>query len=354
MSREFIHRDLVWTTARLADGLAAVADTKALGTSVRVAVWPPENLEEVVKAVGVEIRRLDLQASRFRPDSEISLVHASGGGVFLISQGLAEAIGVALAAARFTRGLVDPTVGEALQELGYDRDFATIDSDDQAASVTARPVPGHACVSLEGRLLRLPSGVVLDLGATAKGLGSDRCVRAAASVSKGLSGVLVSLGGDVAVGGEPPATGWPVEVTELPDGHTAASQVVRLFAGGIATSTTTMRCWRRGGRVMHHIIDPATGLPAEGIWRTASVAAATCAEANAAATAVLVAGDDAVEWLEEVGLPARLVDQTGAITYVGPWPETDGAPVLVPRQRMRTPPVRGHSVGGIRTMATAP
>ena len=125
--------------------------------------------------------------------------------------------------------------------------------------------------------------------------------------------MLVSLGGDIAIGGTPPAGGWPVLVADEPGpGGPGPVQLVRLERGAVATSSITCRRWRRGGRVMHHIVDPRTGLPADGPWRTVSVAAATCADANAAATAAVVAGDQAEQWLAGAGLPARLVDHDGA------------------------------------------
>jgi thiamine biosynthesis lipoprotein len=137
--------------------------------------------------------------------------------------------------------------------------------------------------------------------------------------------VLVSLGGDIATGGTPPAGGWPVLVADGPGpAGPMPAQLVRLAWGGVATSSITCRRWRRAGRVMHHIVDPRTGLPADGPWQTVSVAAATCADANAAATAAVVAGDQAEQWLAEAGLPARLVDHDGAMRYTGGWPEGDG------------------------------
>jgi thiamine biosynthesis lipoprotein len=104
----------------------AAAERAALGTSARVVAWPPEDLGAALAAVDAELTRLDLEASRFRDDSELSRVHREPGSVHQPSPRLAEAIGVALAAARWTGGLVDPTVGGALIALGYDRDFADI------------------------------------------------------------------------------------------------------------------------------------------------------------------------------------------------------------------------------------
>ena len=160
---------------------------------------------------------------------------------------------------------------------------------------------------LDGPLLRLPPGIRLDLGATAKGLGADRAVRAVMSATGRQGGVLVSLGGDIAVAGTPPRDGWPVTVAEEPDGEPRgqpAGQLVRLPAGAVATSSVTVRRWRRGGAELHHIVDPRTGRPADGPWRTATVAAATCADANAASTAAIVAGAAAEDWLAATG-PAR-------------------------------------------------
>jgi FAD:protein FMN transferase len=326
---------LTWQRVATGDDVVAVAERAALGTSARVAVWPPGNLGVACAAVDDVLAKLDQQASRFRADSELSWLHGAGGGIFMLSDGLAEAIGVALAAARWTGGLADPTVGEALILLGYDRDFAALlveDGDQQGREPPAAsaPAPGWHLVRLDGPLLRLPAEVRLDLGATAKGLGSDRAVRAVVSATGPAGGVLISLGGDIAVAGTPPRDGWPVTVAEAPD-HAGPqrTQLVRLASGAVATSSVTGRRWRRGGVVLHHIVDPATGRPADGPWRTASVAAATCADANAAATAAIVAGRSAVPWLTRAGLPARLVGHNGEVRRLGGWPALSGRPVPV-------------------------
>jgi thiamine biosynthesis lipoprotein len=316
----------------------AVAELDALGTRVRVAVWPSDSLEAVTEVVGDELRRLDEQASRFRKDSELSRMHAQGGGLYFISRGLAGVIDVALAAACWTNGLVDPTIGNALIRLGYDRDFSTLPEDACAAAAEPWPAPGYWLIELSGRLLRLPSGILLDLGATAKGLGADRAAVSALAACGDPGGVLVSLGGDIAVAGEPPLGGWPLVVGESAGSADASqSPIIRLPAGGIATSSTTVRQWRQAGQAVHHIIDPRTGLPASGPWHTVSVAAASCAEANAASTAAIVAGEHAVSWLENTGLPSRLISADGAIRCLGAWPDTDGGLVRVPAPRMGHP-----------------
>ena len=330
-----------WQRVATGDDTVAVAERTALGTSARVAVWPPENLGLACAATDDVLTALDRQASRFRPDSELSWLNGAapggaGGGLFLLGDGLAEAVGVALAAARWTGGLTDPTVGAALVSLGYDRDFALISQGGEPPGSPGGeppgapvPAPGWQLLRLDGPLLRLPSGVRLDLGATAKGLGSDRAVRAVMSDTGGEGGILISLGGDIAVAGTPPRDGWPVAVAEEP-GQAHPSQLVRLAAGAVATSSVSTRRWRRGGAVLHHIVDPRTGRPAAGPWRTVTVAAATCADANAASTAAIVAGARAQDWLAAAGLPARLTGHDGRVCRLGGWPAVDGRPVPVP------------------------
>jgi thiamine biosynthesis lipoprotein len=231
-----------------------------------------------------------------------------------------QAVSVALRAAEQTDGAVDPTVAPALVALGYDRDFAAMDADG-TDDVRGIPAAGWRGVALDARrrLLWLHPGCRLDLGATAKALAADRAAQVIAAATG--SPTLVDLGGDVATAGPAPAGGWVVHVT---DDHRAGldadGQTVTVSGGGLATSSTTVRRWRRAGRAVHHIVDPATGEPVAPVWRTVSVAAASCVDANTASTAAIVRGASAPQWLESLGLPARLVDPGGSVVTVGAWP----------------------------------
>jgi thiamine biosynthesis lipoprotein len=165
----------------------------------------------------------------------------------------------------------------------------------------------------------VPAGVELDLGATAKAFAADQGAARAAAVVGG--GILVSLGGDVAVAGTAPESGWPVLVTDdHAAGPDAPGETIGIATGGLATSSTTVRRWRRGDEVLHHIIDPAVGRPAATCWRTVSVAAASCVDANIASTASIIRGESAPRWLAERGLAARLVRVDGEVVRVGGWP----------------------------------
>jgi thiamine biosynthesis lipoprotein len=294
----------------------------ALGTTATVCVLDERRLDLARTAVEAEIDALDRACSRFRQDSELSALNAAGGTPVQVSALLAEALAVALRAAALTDGLVDPTVGRSLRLLGYDRDFTEVSArDGRRFRARLAPVPGWRAVELDraAATARVPAEVELDLGATAKALGADRAA-AAAGTAAGCA-VLVSLGGDVAVGGAPSAEGWAVR---LAGDHAApvdgAGPVVVLRQGGLATSSTTVRRWRAGDATLHHVVDPRTGRSADTPWRTVTVAADSCVDANIASTAALVLGADAVEWLSVRGLAARLVRHDGSITAAAGWP----------------------------------
>ena len=299
----------------------AASDGRALGTSVRVVVTDPGRLSAARAAVDRVVADIDLACSRFRDDSELVRVQARGGHPVRLSPLLCRAIAAALRAARLTDGLVDPTVGTAVRTLGYAVDFAAVERDGGALQLLAASVPGWQALDFdEARaVLAVPAGVEVDLGATAKALAADLAAEAAAAAAE--CGVLVSLGGDIAVAGAAPPDGWVVLVAEDSEAPlVAGGETVSVRDGGLATSSTTIRRWRRGGIEMHHLVDPRTSLPAAGRWRSVTVAAGDCLDANTAATAAIVLGDDAADWLSARGLPARLVDTTGAVTRVGGWP----------------------------------
>ncbi len=260
---------------------------------------------------------VDLAASTYRDDSDLSRLNAADGTPTHVGPVLRDALQVALHAAERTEGLVDPTIGSvtlvaaesspSITRTGSYRDV-TLEADDDGATVT------------------LPRGMRLDLGATAKAWAADQ---AAALITERLGvGSLVSLAGDIAMTGPAPDGGWVVVCTddhrESPDSPGPAAQTVMLAGGGLATSSTTVR--RRptadGGSVAH-VFDPLRWRPVTPTWRTVSVAAGDCVTANTASTAALVLGSGAEEWLATTGLPARLISLDGRVTRVGSWPEPD-------------------------------
>ena len=281
-----------------------------------------DRLSDAVQAVARTVDAVDRACSRFRDDSELSACNRAGGHPVRVSPLLLELVEAGVRAAALTDGDVDPTVGNALIALGYDADWETVAGRQPLGEVSFARVPGWHTIRVDHELVTVAvaQGVSLDLGATAKALAADRAAAEAFAATD--CGVLVSFGGDLATGGPAPAGGWSVRVT---DDHrapvSAPGQTVTIRSGGLATSSTTARRWRTSsGELVHHLLDPATGLPAEGGWRTVSVAAASCLDANIATTAAIVRGQRAVAWLESLGLPARLVGDDGVARHVAGWP----------------------------------
>ena len=294
----------------------AAREWSVWSTTARLVVTVPEQLERACEIATGILDEVDRACSRFRDDSEIRR-HASefASGV-VVSPVLALLVERALKAAVLTDGDVDPTLGVALSAVGYDRDIRLIEDSDSIIRAQIAPAPGWRSVRLESERLSLAAGLEFDLGATAKATAADLIADSVFAEQR--VGVLVSLGGDIATAGPEPEGGWMVLVQDLDEDPAAT---VRLTAGfALATSSTQGRTWRRGGEQMHHILDPRTGLPADPVWRTVSVAASSCLVANALTTASIVRGASAPRWLAGLGVDARLVGRDGTITTIGGWP----------------------------------
>ena len=313
---------------------------QALGTSVELVLScagpRPEAGSRWARAiVEQQLDEVDRACSRFREDSELTRVNERAGRATHVGPLLIEAIEVALRAAELTDGDVDPTIGAALVLSGYDRDWRLLASMPAGAwdhglseraphirpQLRASVHAGWETVELdvERATLRIPAGMKLDLGASAKAWAADRAAKAIYETTG--QGVLLSLGGDISTAGPAPAGGWRIHVTDdHRDTPGAPGQTISIAGGGLATSSTTVRRWRHEGRAMHHIIDPLSGAPAREVWRTVSVAAIDCTDANIAATAAIVRGEHARRWLAELGLPARLVRHDGRVLLVGSRP----------------------------------
>jgi thiamine biosynthesis lipoprotein len=306
----------------------------ALGSTAVVAVTDAAAIGRARAAVQKTVAAFDAACSRFREDSELTALNAAAGSAVQVTPLLMQAVKAALRAARLTDGDVDPTVGAALVALGYDRDFGSLAS---RPPIRVLSVPGWQTILIDEQAMtiRTARGVRLDLGATAKALAADRAADNARELAG--CGVLVSLGGDIAVAGAPPARGWRVRVT---DDHAAGvhapGQWITLRSGGLATSSTTVRRWHAGNEVAHHLVDPATARPVAGPWRTASVTARSCLDANIASTAAIVRGEQALGWLASRGLPGRLVGVDGIARHVGGWPieGDDLAPAAASREAL--------------------
>ncbi|MFN8189033.1 MAG: FAD:protein FMN transferase [Nocardioidaceae bacterium] len=293
---------------------------EALGTYVYLATREADRLPALRRLAEEVLADVDRTCSRFREDSDLTMVNRHAGTWVEVDPMLVAAVKTAVDAARQTDGLVNPLLGRPLQQLGYDRDFAQLTEceDDVIAPVQQPPLDAWTRIDLDDEgAIRVPAGSALDLGATAKAWASD--IIAAAAAGELDAQAIVSLGGDIAISdtgtpGEP----WPIAISTFPG--QPAETTITLDRGGLATSSTRVRRWTRRGVQLHHVLDPRTGLPAPTTWRTVTATGRSATAANIASTMAIVLGPDAPNWLHQHGVDARLVAADGHIQTVGGWP----------------------------------
>ncbi len=277
----------------------------AMGSTVELILdGEPDGTEEALAAAEHEIHRLEGLLSRFLPGSELSRLNEAG--TFDASPELVEVTRLALAARERTGGRFDPTVHDAVAAAGYDRSFDDLVPDGEAIC------PGAACggsVTVSGSVISIEPGFKLDLGGIAKGYAADR-----ACALLGVAGpCIVDAGGDLAINGPPGRGVWPVAV-EVP----GAPLTLGLPSGALATSGLDHRRWRRGGVELHHLIDPATGLPAVTSLLRVTVFADTAAAAEVSAKALLLVGEHAARVeAQALGIPAVFVTGDGRVVLAG-------------------------------------
>lgn len=256
------------------------------------------------------VTSLEARWSRFRPESELSRLNAAGGRPVHLPEDTFALVEAAVEAWRLTGGRFDPTVLPALAAAGYDRSFELLTDDGPVGRCPAVPGCGGIVFQRDLGLAVLPAGMALDLGGIAKGHAADRA--AAALLSAGATGAIANLGGDIRVAGSAPeGETWTVAIE---DPHRPGQDlgVLSLASGAVATSSRTRRRWERGGRSFHHLIDPATGAPAEGGVDAAVVVTGSAAWAEVLAKAAVIAGpDEGAELIGRFGATGLLILEGG-------------------------------------------
>jgi len=260
-------------------------------------------------------RESEAELSRFRPDSGLSRLNAAAGdGPQAVSSTLCTVLDLALAAARASGGIFDPTVLNPLRNAGYDRSFETL-ADGGFIGVNVGVAFGWQQVALDTRrsTVELPAGVGIDLGGIAKGWTVDRV----AEMLGAWSAALVDAGGDIRASAAPGGEPWPIAI-EDPLDNTRDLGVIRLAEGAVATSSVGRRRWQSGGQMMHHLIDPRTGEPSRSDLHTVTVVAPTAVEAELTAKIALILGSrEGQAYLETRGLSGLLVGHDGRQHVVG-------------------------------------
>jgi FAD:protein FMN transferase len=282
---------------------------RAMGTEMELflAGDPGPESDAAMAAAESEFERLEDLLSRFRPESELSALNREGRSA--VGEDLLTVVELALDARERTGGRFDPTVHDALVAAGYDRTFDDVAPEGPAAPALQGGCGGRVIVDRAAGTIELEPGVRLDLGGIGKGYAADR----AAALLSPAGPALVDAGGDIAARGRPDSLGWRVGV-ETAEG----TLTLALGDGAVATSGRDRRHWKRGGEELHHLIDPATGRPAETDLLRVTVVAGTAVEAEVLAKALFLAGEHgAAAEAEELGVACVLVTGDGRTILSG-------------------------------------
>ena len=259
---------------------AAVTAFEAIGTVWRITTEQP--LEpEVRTRIDALVAEYERTFSRFRPDSAVARLAATGGPVDL-GRWAPPLVDLLLALARITDGAVTPLVGGALDHLGYDAGYSF------AGRPGYRAAPPWTALHLDGTVATLDEPAVLDVGAAGKGQLVDLVTELV--VEAGHPACTVDAGGDIRVAG--PAVRIALEHPFDPE---SAVAVVTLTDAAVAGSAPNRRAWTASdGRRLHHVLDGRTGVPVETVAATWAVADSAML-ADALATALFLVPPEGLE-----------------------------------------------------------
>jgi FAD:protein FMN transferase len=283
-----------------------------MGTLVEVTViGPAEKARTTIQGVFDEIKRIEDLTSFHKPSALTRLNEEAGKGPVKIDPELLTLIAGGLKVARETDGVFDPTVGPLSLLWHFSGGDPRLPGETEISEALARVGWNRVGVDVEAGTVQLPErGMALDLGAIAKGYALDR----AADVMRqsGVSGGLVNAGGDVAaVGEKEPGKPWRIGVRD-PRNPKAIIAVTEVVDRAILTSGDYERFFMDNGKRYHHILDPRTGYPVEGVQSVTLVAPRGTSALSCAVFALGV--KKGLNYIAAIpGLEALVVDSQGEI-----------------------------------------
>jgi thiamine biosynthesis lipoprotein len=292
----------------------------AMGTQARILVV--DGPDDLPARLARRLSELEQRWSRFIPTSEVSRLNRADGSPVPVSPDTRRLLSCAIDGWEITYGLFDPTVLGDVERAGYDRTFEELRDRDRPSPDARRSwlVRGASGIEIgaDTGLARLPAGVGFDPGGIGKGLAADLLVEEA--LAAGAAGVLIDLGGDIRVAGQPPTpdAGWTIDIEDpfagLPLG------AVGLGEGAVATTSRLRRRWSIDGQPRHHLIDPRRGEPTEGDVAAVTVVAALGWQAEVLAKAAFVGGPvQGLGLVDQIGGAALLIDSAGRTTESAAW-----------------------------------
>ena len=287
--------------------------------AVRIVVDESVDGEALTREAVMLVESLEQRWSRFRDDSELAQLNRHSGAPVFVSVETLDIVSIAFEAWRATSGLFDPTMHDAMNEVGYTGSFESWQGS-HGGLAGEQPARGMRDIEIDPgiRMVRTPPGVHLDLGGIGKGRTAD--LVASRLRELGATGACVDLGGDVRVSGAAvDGGGWAIAIDD-PFSPGTDLAVVALSEGSVTTSSRLRRHWNTADGPAHHLLDPTTGRPAFTGLAAVTVLAADASWGECHAKAALLAGpDDGVRLLEHAGLCGVLVADDGTIRTAGPF-----------------------------------
>ncbi|HTX91444.1 MAG TPA: FAD:protein FMN transferase [Anaerolineales bacterium] len=266
---------------------------RAMNTDILLAAeGDPSRLADGFERAQQFIRASEVRFTRFSEQSELSELNRSSGKWFESSPDMFDVLTLARRFYHLTRGLFDPSILPDLKRVGYDRSMDLLREQGAAPLLETLLSAEHASfseVDLDEtrRAVRLPAGMMIDLGGIAKGWIAEQ---AAVLLSRDASACAVNAGGDMFLVGLPEGKEqWPVALEDPLHPDTVLTSL-RVGPGGVATSAITKRTWKQGEHERHHLIDPRTSEPAVTDWLSVTVISPHGYEAEVFAKALLIAG----------------------------------------------------------------
>ena len=240
---------------------------------------------QTLENAGKEITRLEKLWSVNIKGSDIYRLDHEGSAE--LSDETAELLRYSLSISERTDGALDPTVCPLLKEWGFTTDEHHVPDSERISELLKNT--GWQRLKLDGNRASLPEGMAVDTGAVAKGYAAD--IIAEKLRADGVSAGIIDLGGNVLTFGEKPdGSSWKISVRD-PFGEGTAG-TLSLGECSVVTSGSYERCFEQDGIRYHHIIDPATGRPADSGLESVTVIADESRLCDALSTALFVMGED--------------------------------------------------------------
>lgn len=268
------------------------------------------NAQEALSRVQEEIVRLETLLDVNSEKSEVYAVNHRQENIFALSDDAAQLLSLSLALAEQTGGAFDPTVYPVVRRWGFTTGTYRLPEPEELSALST--LVGHEKAHLDGHTLTLEPGMMLDFGGIAKGWAGD--LTAQLLRGKGVTSAILRLGGNIhTIGTKPDGSLWTVGIEDPANGGTLGTLSVADLA--VVTSGSYQRYFTVGGQVYHHIIDPATGYPADSGLTSVTIVGPSGARCDALSTALFVMGLDkgARFWREHRDFEAIFVSGDGSV-----------------------------------------